>query len=222
MCGRFTLWLQLGDIIKAFPDLVFPEQLASRYNIAPTQDVAVVPNDGLYRVQMFRWGLVPFWAKDVAIGSRMINARGETASEKPAFRAAYRRRRCLILADGFYEWRREPDSKTKTPMYIRMASGEPFAFAGLWETWRPDDTPVFSCTIITTKPNELLAPIHNRMPVILPPEAYDRWLAPEEQRSGSLDDLLVPYSADKMAAYPVSRYVNSPANDSPMCIEPAA
>jgi len=222
MCGRFTLWLQIGDLIKAFPDFAFPDAMSSRYNIAPTQDVAVVPNDGTGRVQMFHWGLVPFWAKDVSIGNRMINARGETAAEKPAFRAAYRRRRCLILADGFYEWRKEAGSKVKTPMYIRMTSGEPFALAGLWELWRPDDTPLFSCTIVTTEPNELLAPIHNRMPVILPPGAYDRWLDPAEQRARSLDDLLVPYPASEMVAYPVSTYVNRPANDSPMCIEPAA
>ena len=222
MCGRFTLWLQIGDLVKAFPDFVFPDAMSSRYNIAPTQDVAVVPNDGTGRVQMFHLGLVPFWAKDVSIGNRMINARGETAAEKPAFRAAYRRRRCLILADGFYEWRKEPGSKVKTPMYIRMTSGEPFALAGLWELWRPDDTPLFSCTIVTTEPNELLAPIHNRMPVILPPGAYDRWLDPAEQRARSLDDLLVPYPAGEMVAHPVSTYVNRPANDSPTCIEPAA
>ena len=222
MCGRFTLWLQFGDLVKAFPGLTFPEFLPPRYNIAPTQDVAVVPNDGLEQVQLFRWGLVPFWAKDPSIGNRMINARAETVAEKPAYRAAYRRRRCLVLADGFYEWRKEPGSRTKTPMYIQLASGEPFAFAGLWEVWRPDDTPLFTHTIITTEPNALLEPIHNRMPVILPREAYDRWLDPAEQRSGSFSDLLVPYPAEELAAYPVSTYVNSPGNDSPVCVEPLA
>jgi putative SOS response-associated peptidase YedK len=224
MCGRFTRWLQFGDLVKAFPDFVFPEPAAfmPRYNIAPTQPVAVVPNDDSRAVQFFRWGLVPFWAKDPSIGSRMINARSETAAEKPSFRAAYRRRRCLILADGFYEWRAEPGSRTKTPMYVRMASGEPFAFAGLWEIWHPDDAPLLSCTILTTEPNELVAPIHNRMPVILAREAYDRWLDPEEQPSGSLDDLLKPYPAGEMTAYPVSRFVNNPANDAPACIVPAA
>lgn len=221
MCGRFTLWLQFGDLVKAFPDLAFPEFLPPRYNIAPTQNVAVVPNDGQKQVQLFRWGLVPFWAKDPSIGNRMINARGETAAEKPAFRAAYRRRRCVILADGFYEWRKEPGSRTKTPMYVHLASGQPFGFAGLWEAWRPDDTPLYTCTIITTEPNQLLAPIHNRMPVILPRPAYDRWLDPTEQRSGSLNDLLVPYPAEEMVAYPVSTYVNSPGNDSPSCVTPA-
>ncbi len=222
MCGRFTLWVQFGDLLKAFPDFEFPGALPPRYNIAPTQDVAAVPNDGLNTVNLFHWGLVPFWAKDPSIGARLINARSETASEKPAFRAAYRRRRCLILADGFYEWRSEPGSRTKTPMYVRLASGEPFAFAGLWEIWRPDDTPLMSCTILTTQPNELVSPIHNRMPVILPREAYDRWLDPTEVRSGALDDLLVPYPAEAMTAYPVSTFVNSPANDAPQAIVPAA
>ncbi|MCU0522573.1 MAG: SOS response-associated peptidase [Anaerolineae bacterium] len=219
MCGRFTLWLQFGDLAKAFPDFEFSEELDPRYNIAPTQRVAAVPNDGTHRVGLFHWGLVPFWAKDSSIGSRLINARSETAAEKPAFRAAYRRRRCLILADGFYEWQAGPNSRTKTPMYIRLASGEPFAFAGLWEVWRPDDTPLVSCTILTTEPNSLMAPIHNRMPVILPRTAYDRWLDPAEVRSGALRDLLVPYAAEEMTAYPVSRLVNSPSNDTPALVE---
>ncbi|MGC9521880.1 MAG: SOS response-associated peptidase [Anaerolineae bacterium] len=221
MCGRFTLWLQFGDLIKAFPDLKFPEKLPPRYNIAPTQQVAVVPNDGDKAIRFFQWGLVPFWAKDPSIGSRMINARSETAAEKPAFRTAYRRRRCLILADGFYEWRKEPGRTGKTPMYVRMASGEPFAFAGLWELWNPDDAPLYSCTILTTRPNALVAPIHNRMPVILPRSAYDRWLDPAEQRAGALDDLLGPYPAEEMTAYPVSRVVNNPSNDVPDCVQPA-
>jgi len=222
MCGRFTLWLQFGDLIKAFPGFQFPEELAPRYNIAPTQSVAAVPNDGTRTVGLFHWGLVPFWANDTSIGSRMINARAETAAEKPAFRAAYRRRRCLILADGFYEWQADPASRAKTPMYVRLASGEPFAFAGLWEIWRPDDTPLLSCTILTTEPNSLMAPIHNRMPVILPRSAYDRWLDPAEVGPGALQDLLVPYPSEEMTAYPVSRLVNSPGNDLPAVIEPVA
>lgn len=221
MCGRFSLWLNLTDLVDAFPDFTFPSEMPVRYNVAPSQDVAVVPNNTDRHVEFFRWGLIPFWAKDESIGNKMINARGETLGEKPSFRAAYRRRRCLILADGFYEWRTEPGSKTKTPMYIQLASKAPFAFAGLWEIWRPDDTPVLSCTIITTAPNDLIAPIHNRMPVILPPAAYDRWLDPGEQAPAALDDLLVPFPADQMMAYPVSRLVNSPANDVPDCIVPA-
>lgn len=222
MCGRFTLWIQFGDLLKAFPDFKFPETIPSRYNIAPSQDVAVVPNDGRSEIQFFRWGLVPHWADDPAIGNRMINARGETVAEKPSFRAAYRRRRCLILADGFYEWRREPGSGAKTPFYVRMASGAPFAFAGLWEVWRPDDQPLHSCTIITTRPNAVVAPIHNRMPVIIPRIAYDRWLDPEEKHPRELDDLLAPYPSEEMVAYPVSRFVNNPTNDSRICVEPVA
>jgi putative SOS response-associated peptidase YedK len=155
------------------------------------------------------------------IGNRLINARGETLAEKPSFRAAYLRRRCLILADGFYEWQVVPDSKTKQPMYIQLATKKPFAFAGLWELWRPDDTPILSCTIITTEPNALLAPIHNRMPVILPPDAYDLWLDPGEQKPAALNHLLKPYPADLMTAYPVSRLVNSPTNDTPACVVPS-
>jgi len=222
MCGRFSLWLELTDLVKAFPGFTFPQDLAPRYNIAPTQHVAVVPNDGQKRVAQFQWGLVPFWAKDPTMGSRMINARAETLAEKPAFRSAYRRRRCLVLADGFYEWRLEPDGRTKTPMYVRMATGAPFAFAGLWEVWRPDDAPLYSCTIITTEPNALMAPIHNRMPVMLAPEAYDRWLDPAELPASALAPLLAPYPAETMVAYPVSRLVNSPVNDAPACIVPVA
>ncbi|HOT91015.1 MAG TPA: SOS response-associated peptidase [Anaerolineae bacterium] len=218
MCGRFSLGVNLDALVEAFPDFTFPAEMTPRYNIAPTQDVAVVPNTGERTVRMFRWGLIPPWAKDPEIGNRLINARAETLAEKPSFRAAYVRRRCLILADGFYEWQSLPGSKAKIPVYVRLASKKPFAFAGLWELWRPDDTPVFSCTIITTEPNALLAPIHDRMPVILPPDAYATWLDPAEQEPAVLNALLKPYPADLMIAYPVSRFVNDPANDSPACI----
>ncbi len=217
MCGRFSLGVNLDDLVEAFPDFKFPSEMTPRYNIAPSQEVAVVPNDGVRHVEFYHWGLIPSWAKDPEIGNRLINARAETLAEKPSFRAAYLRRRCLIFADGFYEWQAIPDSKVKMPMYIQLASRKPFAFAGLWELWRPDDTPIFSCTIITTEPNALLAPIHNRMPVILPPDAYDLWLDPAEQKPAALNHLLKPYPADWMTAYPVSRLVNSPANDLPAC-----
>ena len=226
MCGRFSLGVNLDDLIEAFPDFTFPPETARensawpRYNIAPTQNVMVVPNNTAGHVSFFRWGLIPSWAKDPAIGNRLINARAETLGEKPSFRAAYLRRRCLILADGFYEWQAIPGSKAKQPMYIRLATKKPFAFAGLWELWRPDDTPILSCTIITTEPNALLAPIHNRMPVILPPDAYARWLDPAEQKPAVLNALLKPYPADLMTTYPVSRLVNSPTNDTPACIVP--
>jgi putative SOS response-associated peptidase YedK len=220
MCGRFTLTLTLDDLQRAFPEFDFPADWEPRYNVAPTQDVPVVPNKGPRQMTGVRWGLIPFWAKDPSIGNRMINARAETLAEKPSFRAAYRRRRCLVLADGFYEWKREPGQRRKTPYLVRMASGEPFAFAGLWEIWRPDDTPIVSCTIITTEPNAVVAPIHNRMPVILPREAYDRWLSPEEQSPRALQSLLGPYPGDEMMAHPVSTYVNSPAHEGPQCVAP--
>ncbi len=158
--------------------------------------------------------------KDHKIGNRLINARGETLAEKPSFRTAFKRRRCLIPATGFYEWQRNPDSRTKTPMHIALKSGAPFAFAGLWESWHsPAGQSIQSCTIITTEPNDLMAPIHDRMPVILPPDAYNHWLDPAERTD--LQDLLVPYSAQEMIAHPVSTLVNSPINDTPDCLKPA-
>ncbi|MGC9358029.1 MAG: SOS response-associated peptidase, partial [Anaerolineae bacterium] len=222
MCGRFTLTVKLDDLMDAFPEFRPPMTWEPRYNIAPTQPVPVVTNKGEQQIEFFRWGLIPFWAKDPNIGNRMINARAETLAEKPSFRAAYRRRRCLVLTDGFYEWRKEPGSRSKIPYLVRMASGKPFAFAGLWEMWQPDDTPVLSCTIITTQPNELVAPIHNRMPVILRREAYGLWLEPGEKQPAELQSLLGPYPASEMTAYPVSRKVNDPRNDVPEVVEPVA
>jgi putative SOS response-associated peptidase YedK len=222
MCGRFTLTADLNAIQETFPWVNVPEIGQARYNIAPTQPVAVVSNDGQNRLDYFVWGLIPSWAKDPEIGSRMINARAETLAEKPSFRSAFRRRRCMILADGFYEWRQMADSKRKIPMYIRLLSGKPFAFAGLWEAWNSSDgSNILSCTIITTQPNALMAPIHNRMPVILPVDAYDLWLQPGDQDVSKLAPLLAPYPAEDMNAYPVSTLVNSPANDLPACIVPA-
>lgn len=222
MCGRFTLALDLEGLRQSFPWLALPERdLRPRYNIAPTQPVAVVANNHPQQLDFFVWGLIPPWAKDPTIGSRLINARAETLAEKPAFRNAYRRRRCLILADGFYEWRKEAGTAHKTPMYIRLKSGEPFAFAGLWEVWNsPLGDVVLSCTIITTAANDLVATIHDRMPVILPREAYDRWLDPADQRPTELAPLLKPYPAEEMEAYAVSTQVNNSAYDGPECILP--
>ena len=221
MCGRFSFALDLDDLLAVFPEFSPPTQLQPRYNIAPTQPVPVVANDGQAQITFFHWGLVPSWAKEISIGEHMINARAETLAQKPSFRAAYRKRRCLILADGFYEWQKEPGRQGKTPMYVRMASGEPFAFAGLWEAWSGQEPPLYSCTIITTTPNELLAPIHDRMPVILPRSAYKLWLDPEDRLPSALQALLAPYPAAEMTAFPVSPRVNSPANDGPECILPA-
>jgi putative SOS response-associated peptidase YedK len=196
--------------------------MSPRYNIAPTQPVAVIPNDGKRAIDFFTWGLIPSWAKDPSIGSRLINARSETLAEKPSFRSAYRRRRCLILADGFYEWQAREGTKTKVPYYIRLESGDPFGFAGLWEQWfAPDGSEVKSCTIVTTEPNELVGKIHNRMPVILPAAAHQEWLDPGEKDPDSLQGLLKPYPALEMMAYPVATLVNSPANDWPDLIQPA-
>ena len=221
MCGRFTLVVGPDRLLASFPGFVFPDEIPARYNIAPGQDVALVTNDGRGEVQYFRWGLVPSWARDPKIGNRMINARAETLAEKPSFRTGIRKRRCLILADGFYEWRRDPGASTKTPIYIRLVSGEPFAFAGLWDSWRtPEGDPLRTCTIVTTAPNELLREIHNRMPVILQHDAYGRWLDPTPLRPEDTGGLLVPYPARGMAAHAVSRTVNNPTNDSAECIQP--
>lgn len=220
MCGRFTLTATKQKLAEAFAGYEVPGELPPRYNIAPSQPIAVVANNGQHRVELFRWGLIPAWAKDLSIGNQMINARAETLAEKASFKNAYKRRRCLILADGFYEWRKDGD-RTKTPLYIRLASGQPFALAGLWELWHPGDEHILSCTIITTAPNELMAQIHNRMPVILPPQAYEQWLDPAERRPEELNHLLQPFPADLMTAYPVSKLVNSPKNDAPELVTPA-
>lgn len=221
MCGRFTLTLNSSQIQAAFPELIVPDGIEPRYNIAPSQPVAVVPNDGQNRLDFFVWGLIPSWAKDPTIGNRLINARAETLAEKPSFRSAFRRRRCLVISDGFYEWRQEPGRKAKTPMYIQLQDGRPFAFAGLWENWNsPDGSNILSCAIITTEPNSLMSSIHNRMPVILPHENFDAWLDPAEQDPARLNQLLAPYPSEVMQAHPVSMLVNSPANESPDCVVP--
>ncbi len=222
MCGRFTLTADPSDLQEAFYWVNFGNaDITPRYNIAPTQGVPVVTNSGENRLDFFTWGLVPFWAKDPSIGSRMINARSETLAEKPSFKNAFRRRRCLILADGFFEWQKSPDNKTKIPMYIRLKGGKPFAFAGLWENWHSSDgSQILSTTIITTQPNELVKSIHNRMPVILPETSYERWLIPGEIKPPKLSPLLVPFDSTLMEAYPVSRFVNNPKYDSPECIRP--
>jgi putative SOS response-associated peptidase YedK len=220
MCGRYTL-IRLAEFLDVFPWIGAPDQPARpRYNIAPSQPILAVANDGKNKLQMFQWGLVPSWAKDPSIGNKMINARAETLAAKPAYRAAFRRRRCAIPADGFYEWRKEPDGKTKTPMYIRRRDHQPFAFAGLWEIWHSDDgTELPTCTIITGPPNELMKSIHDRMPAILSPDAMKRWLDPKERPPEELISLLGIYPDDEMEANPVSRAVNNPRVDSPECVE---
>ncbi len=223
MCGRFTLTATPEELADAFPQFSVPRQMSPHYNIAPTQPIAVVPNDGRGAVDFFIWGLIPAWAKDPSVGSRLINARSETLAEKPSFRSAYKRRRCLVLADGFFEWQKIPAQRGKQPQYITLADRKPFAFAGLWEQWSsPDGSEIKSATIITTTPNKLMAKFHDRMPVILAPENYARWLDPAERSPDALQDLLVPFPASRMAHYPVSTLVNSPGNDLPETILPLA
>ena len=222
MCGRFTLAIEQGDLESEFKGVDFPTQFAPRYNIAPSQPVLAILNDGKSRADFLMWGLIPSWAKVPAIGNRLINARGETLAEKPAFRGPFKYTRCLILADGFYEWQSSPAAKTKVPHYIQMADGRPFGFAGLWSEWRSaDGSPVRSCTIVTTSPNSLLATIHNRMPVILQSEDRAAWLDPSPAPAEAMSRLIKPYPSDHMRAFPVSTLVNDPKNDRPECIRPA-
>jgi putative SOS response-associated peptidase YedK len=221
MCGRFALTVDPADLQDAFPEFTFPVQTAPRYNIAPTQPVLVLPNDGTNKADFFLWGLIPSWAKDPAIGSRLINARAETLAEKPAFRSAYKYHRCLIFADAFFEWQARSGSQGKLPHLIRLKLSKPFAFAGLWEHWHsPDGSEIKSATIITTEPNELMAPIHSRMPLILAHNAYAQWIDPTPHFPVDLKNLLVPYPAMEMEAFPISSLVNSPANDRPEVVLP--
>ncbi len=221
MCGRYTLKTPIDVVAEHFGISGYPSSLTPSYNVAPTQEVAaVVEEDEKREIGMLRWGLIPSWAKDPAIGNKMINARAETVSEKPSFRSAFKKRRCLIVADGFYEWQKTDGGKQ--PYHVRMRDGSPFAFAGLWETWARDGVEIRSCSIITTDANDLMGEIHHRMPVILPPEDYDLWLDPGFGEKEALVDLLRPHPSDAMEAYPVSRRVNRPANNDPRVVEPAA
>lgn len=221
MCGRFTLTSPAETVAELF-ELDEVPQLTPRYNIAPTQPIAVVralSDDPKREVAELQWGLIPSWAKDPSIGSRMINARAEGVAEKPSFRSAFRRRRCLVLADGFYEWQKI--STRKQPHYIHLANRRPFAFAGLWEHWEdPQGEAIDSCTIITTEPNDMMTKLHNRMPVILHPRDYILWLDPEVQKPEKVQPLLRPYPSREMVAYAVSTWVNKPSNDTPACVEP--
>jgi putative SOS response-associated peptidase YedK len=215
MCGRFTQSQSIPRIAQEFGIAEVSCDLGPSYNIAPTQKVAVVVTDGVKKLVPVRWGLVPSWAKEISVGNKMINARAETITEKASYRNAFKKRRCLVVADGFYEWQDVGDSKR--PVYIRLKSGKPFGFAGLYEVWKsPEGDEITTCTIITTEANELMKPIHARMPVIIPRQDEDLWLNPETKDPGLL---LKPYPAEEMEAYPVSKRVNSPKNNSPLCIE---
>lgn len=216
MCGRFTLTIDINRVARAF-NVAPTLQTTARYNVAPTQEVVTVMRNGAAHLELLRWGLIPSWAKEESIGSKMINARAETLAEKPSFKRLLRGKRCLVVADGFYEWKQEHGGKV--PMYITMKDHEPFAFAGLWDTWKnPEGELIRTCTIITTNPNDVVLPIHNRMPAILTPEAREEWLDPGLQDDNVLLHLLSPYPSEAMMARPVSRLVNNPRNDSPELI----
>jgi putative SOS response-associated peptidase YedK len=220
MCGRYGLTANREQLDEAYPvDVVLTEH-HPRWNIAPTQDAPVLLRNGRQRrIEAFRWGLVPHWAKDASLGPRMINARAETVASKAAFRDAWHdRRRCLVLADGFYEWRKpEGGSGPKVPHWIQMSDGRPFALAGLWERWGPQGAPLHSFTVITTDANELVQPIHDRMPVILDEKGWGSWIDPGVS-AHEVEGFLVAYSAGGMRARAVSTFVNDPRHEGAECV----
>jgi len=235
MCGRFTLTTPAA-VWAALFELDSVPELGPRYNIAPTQPVAAVrstarpqtdasgPNEtgagngSGHEFALLRWGLVPHWTRDLDLkGRALINARSETVAEKPSFRDSFRFRRCLVVADGFYEW--QPAGARKQPFWIRLDTGAPFAFAGLWDRWVGEDETLESCTLLTTEANEGLRPLHDRMPVILDPHDYEAWIDPDTPR-WELESLLVPYPSESMTFHPVSTHVNHVGHDDPACIAP--
>ena len=220
MCGRFSLTIELDDLLERFQiQQTRIEDYVPRFNIAPSQQIPVVIKaDDMNRLGTLRWGLIPFWAKDPSISNKLINARSETAHEKGSFKHALKKRRCLILSDGFYEWKRT--NNRKIPLRFQVNNGEPFAMAGLWEKWKDGKEAVYTCTILTTAANELMKEIHNRMPVILTKEMEEVWLNPDIDGLDKLKECMQPYPSEKMSAYEVSTLVNSPRNEEPDCIVP--
>ncbi len=222
MCGRFALYHDRATLAEHLYVCDIAVEFQPRYNIAPTQAVAAVlnpPERSEPVLDALQWGLVPFWAKDDRIGSRMINARAETVAEKPAYRAAFKRRRCLLPASGYYEWKKQENGKT--PHYISMADGRPIAMAGLWEEWNsPEGELLHTCTIITTEASKRVAPVHHRMPAILDDASQRRWLETDPDERAALQALLVPYDGDDLQFYPVSTQVNAAQWDDSACIEP--
>jgi len=222
MCGRFVGFRSLRELQESFPIDKAACEVTANYNVAPSQEIlAIIKHEGENWLDKFHWGLVPFWAKDISIGNRMINARSETVAEKPSFRNAFKKRRCLILADGFYEWKGEKGNKQ--PYYVSISSGEPFAFAGFWESWtdkESDEESVYkSCTIITTSASETIREIHHRMPVILDPKFHEKWLSVEIQDPKKLEIILQKGLIHDMKYYPVSKLVNFVKNNGPNCIK---
>jgi len=218
MCGRFSLATEQSIIEEQF-DLLIQEELSYRYNVAPSQNIFVIGSNGQKRIGTFmRWGLVPPWSKDVKIGYKMINARSETIDKKVSFKTPFIKKRCLIISDGFYEWKKI--GKEKQPYRFVMKDRKPFAFAGLWECWKQGEYPLFTCTILTTEANKITEDVHDRMPVILPRDSYDTWLDPGFHQIDHLKSLLLPYDEGLMESYQVSDLVNSPAHDVKECLEP--
>ena len=224
MCGRYRLGRGRAAFVKVFGVDREDFEWSPRFNIAPTQQVPAVcqhATEPRRLLSSMRWGLVPYWAKDLSIGARMINARSETAATMPAFRDALKKHRCLLPADGFYEWQQLP--KSRQPWCFQMSDGSVFAFAGLWDRWKaPDGKTIATCSIMTTAPNPLTADVHDRMPVILRPENYELWLDPGFSDLATLREMLQPFDADRMKGFPVSNRVNSVENDDETCAEPAA
>jgi len=219
MCGRFTLFDGLEILKKHFPIDQAASEITPNYNVAPTQEIPVLfQAESKHILDKYHWGLVPFWADDIKVGNRMINARVETVETKPAFRNAFKKRRCLVPANGFYEWQGKKGQKQ--PMYLTRTDRKPFAFAGLWETWDKTDDPYKSCTIITTMSSESVRHIHTRMPVILKPDAYSSWLDPGNQDINNLKDILINGIITDLASHPVSKRVNNVENNDPTNIEP--
>ena len=219
MCGRFVRITPVSVLAVKFKTEKVFSNLAPSYNIAPTQEVVIINDEGVRQLIQCKWGFIPSWTKDPSIGYMMINARSETVARKPAFRSAFKKKRCLVIADGFYEWRAE--GKKKFPMYIRLKSGECFAFAGLYNLWTsPDGKQTCTCTIITTEANEAIKPIHDRMPVILPRDKEDIWINPTLDDKEELLAVLKPYTSEEMEAYQVSTQVNTPYHNMPSNIQP--
>jgi len=222
MCGRFERSSSVDVIIRDFRINKASLEVKPSYNIAPSQDVLIIRinDNGERQLEACKWGFLPFWAKDPAMAHKMINARAETIATKPAFRSAFKKHRCLVIADGFYEWQKK--EKSKVPFYVHLKSGKPFGFAGLFSHWslEKDAEGICTCTIVTTDANELLEPIHDRMPVIVPKDKEDLWLDPATQEQDALEKLLTPYPSEEMEVYEVSPRVNSPAYNSPDAMKP--
>lgn len=218
MCGRFTLLAEELEILERFGIDHRLDDYHPRYNIAPSQDVLCIVNDGKRnKAGYLRWGLVPFWSKDPSIGYKMINARAETASSKPSFKHLLARKRCLIVADSFYEWKQT--GKKKQPLRISLNNRRLFAFAGLWDRWKKGDQELVSCTILTKAPNDFMKNIHDRMPVILPQDDEDRWIDPQQRDPDEMRDFLLGLPDEDLTADEVSTFVNNPKNEGPRCIE---